>query len=398
MKALVYHGSKNVSVDTVADPKILDPKDAVVKITTTAICGSDLHLYNGYVPTVEEGDIFGHEFMGEIVEIGTEVKNLKVGDRVLVPFVISCGTCFFCKNNMQSLCDTTNQGNKLAEDMFGYAPAGLFGYTKLFGGYAGGQAQLARVPFADTTVFKIPQSPSELKDEQVLFLTDIFPTGYMAADNANIQQGDTVAIWGAGPVGQFAIRSAKLLGAGRVIVIDRIPERLAMAKEADAEVLNYEEDENVFETLKDMTKGRGPDSAIDAVGMEAHGQGDLNTIAYAYDKVKQTIVPGTDRITALRQVIHAVRKGGTVSIVGVYGGMADKFPTGIMMNKGLTIKQGQTPVQKYVGQLFKRVQEGEIDPSFVITHTLPLEEAPNAYEIFSEKKDNCIKVVLKPNG
>jgi threonine dehydrogenase-like Zn-dependent dehydrogenase len=397
MKALVFHSSKDVRVEEVADPKILDPKDIIVKITSTAICGSDLHLYNRYVPTVEEGDILGHEFMGTVAEVGKEVTSLKVGDRVIVPFVISCGTCFFCKNNMQSLCDVTNQGNKLAEEMFGYPPAGLFGFTKLFGGYEGGQAQLARVPFADTTVLKIPED-SGLKDEQVLFLTDIFPTGYMAADNAQIKKGDTVAIWGAGPVGQFALRSAQMLGAGRVISIDRIPERLTMAKEGGAEVINYEEDENVLETLKDMTGGRGPDSAIDAVGMEAHGQGDLNTIAYVYDKVKQTIVPGTDRITALRQVIHSVRKGGTVSIVGVYGGMADKYPTGIMMNKGLTLKMGQTPVQKYMRHLLEHVQKGDIDPSFVVTHRLPLEEAPDAYSIFNNKEDGCIKVVLKPNG
>jgi threonine dehydrogenase-like Zn-dependent dehydrogenase len=393
MKAVVYHGMRDVRVDTVPDPTIQDPKDAIVRITSTAICGSDLHLFGGFIPTIEAGDILGHEFMGEVVETGNEVRTLKKGDRVIIPFVIACGSCFFCKGGMHSLCDTTNAGNQLAETMFGYAPAGLFGYTKLFGGYAGGQAEFARVPFADTSSMKVPD---ELPDEQVLFLTDIFPTGYMAADNADIKEGDTVAIWGAGPVGQFALRSAQMLGAGKVIVIDRIPERLAMARSAGAETINYEENDKVYETLKEMTGGRGPDSAIDAVGMEAHGAGDLNTIAYVYDKVKQTIVPGTDRITALRQMIHCVRKGGTVSIAGAYGGLADKFPTGIMMNKGLTIKQAQAPVQRYMRELLERVVNKDIDPSFVITHTAPLEKAADMYKMFRDKENECIKVVLKP--
>jgi threonine dehydrogenase-like Zn-dependent dehydrogenase len=294
---------------------------------------------------------------------------------------------------MYSACDNSNANNQLAEKMFGYSTAGFFGYTKLFGGYAGGQAQYARVPFADSTSFKVPEG---IPDEKVLFLSDIFPTGYMAAENANIVPGDTVAIWGAGPVGQFALRSAKMLGAGRVIVIDRFPERLRLAEAGGAETINYEENKEVFETLKSTTNGRGPDSVIDAVGMEAHGAGDLNAIAYVYDRIKQTIMPGTDRITVLRQVIHSVRKGGTVSIIGVYGGLADKFPTGIMMNKGLTLKMGQTPVQKYMQPLFDKIMNGEIDPSFLITHILPLEDAPHGYDIFQEKKEQCIKVVLKP--
>jgi threonine dehydrogenase-like Zn-dependent dehydrogenase len=393
MKALVYHGKENVKVDNVPDPIIADPKDVIIRITSTAICGSDLHLYGGFVPTVEEGDILGHEFMGEVIDKGTEVKILNVGDRIAIPFSIACGHCWYCEHQLYSCCDNSNAGNQLNEKMFGYTTAGFFGYTKLFGGYAGGQAQYARVPFADANSFKIPDG---IPDEKVLFLTDIFPTGYFAAENANIVPGDTVAIWGAGPVGQFAIRSAKMLGAGRVIVIDRFPERLRLAESGGAETINYEKNTEVFENLKDMTNGRGPDSAIDAVGMEAHGAGDLSTMAYIYDCIKQTIMPGTDRITALRQIIHAVRKGGTVSIIGVYGGVADKYPTGIMMNKGLTLKMGQTPVQKYMQPLFERIQNGEIDPSFVITHILPLEEAPRGYDIFQEKKEQCIKVVLKP--
>lgn len=393
MKALVYHGAEDVRVDTVEDPTICSPTDAIIKVTATAICGSDLHLYDGVIATVEEGDIFGHECMGEVVEVGSEVKLVKKGDRITVPFVISCGSCWFCQHSMQSLCDVSNKDNEIAETLFGYPTAGFFGYTKLTGKYPGGQAEYLRVPFVDSTHLKIPDG---LPDERVLFLTDIFPTGYMAADNANIQEGDTIAIWGAGPVGQFAARSAKILGAGRVVVIDRFPERLAMAAAGGAEVINYEQDEKVFEQLKEMTNGRGPDSAIDAVGMEAHGTGGLMGLGNMYDKAKQAIMPGQDRISALRQAIHCVRKGGTVSIVGVYGGMADKYPTGIMMNKGLTIKQGQTPVQKYMQLLLEKVINKEIDPSFVITHTLPLSEAPAGYKMFRDKEDGCIKVVLKP--
>ena len=389
MKAVCWHGANDVRVDTVPDPKILNPRDAIIKITSTAICGSDLHLYNGFIPTMEAGDILGHEFMGEVVELGSAVKNLKVGDRVVVPFTISCGNCFFCKSDLWSLCDNSNPNAWMAEKMYGHSPSGLFGYSHMLGGYAGGQAQYARVPFADVGLFKIPEG---LTDEQVLFLTDIFPTGYMAAENCHIKPGDTVAVWGCGPVGQFAIKSAYLLGADRVIAIDRIPERLNMAKEqGKAEVLNYEE-LDVGEALKEMTGGRGPDSCIDAVGMEAHG---TDAMAF-YDKAKQAVRLETDRPTALRQVIVACRKGGHVSLAGVYGGFLDKVPMGAAFNKGLTFKMGQTHVHRYIRPLLEHIQNGEIDPSFVITHKMSLEEAPKGYEIFKHKKDNCIKIVLKP--
>ncbi|MDZ8050630.1 MAG: zinc-dependent alcohol dehydrogenase [Aulosira sp. ZfuVER01] len=389
MKAVCWHGVNDVRVDTVPDPKLINPRDAIIKITSTAICGSDLHLYNGYIPTMQKGDILGHEFMGEVVELGSAVNHVKVGDRVVVPFTISCGSCFFCQRDLWSLCDNSNPNAWLAEKQMGYSPSGLFGYSHLLGGYAGGQAEYARVPFADVGLFKIPDG---LTDEQVLFLTDIFPTGYMAAENCNIKPGDVVAVWGCGPVGQFAIKSAYLLGAERVIAIDRIPERLQMAKDyAKAEVLNYEE-MDVGEALKEMTGGRGPDSCIDAVGMEAHG-----TDAMAvYDKVKQAVRLETDRPTALRQVIVSCRKAGHVSIPGVYGGFIDKVPMGAAMNKGLTLKMGQTHVHRYVKPLLEHIQKGDIDPSFIITHRLPLEKAPHAYEIFKNKQDNCIKVVLKP--
>ncbi|MEG4811520.1 zinc-dependent alcohol dehydrogenase [Microcoleus sp. F8-D3] len=388
MKALCWHGANDVRVDNVPDPTIINPRDAIVKITTTAICGSDLHLYNGYIPTMQSGDILGHEFMGEVVELGSEVKNLKKGDRVVIPFTISCGSCFFCNRDLWSLCDNSNPNAGLAEKMFGHSPAGLFGYSHLTGGYAGGQAEYARVPFADVGPLKIPDG---LSDEQVLFLTDIFPTGYMAAENCDIQPGDTVAVWGCGPVGQFAIRSAFMLGADRVIAIDRVPERLQMAAAAKAEIINYEEID-AGEAVTEMTGGRGPDSCIDAVGMEAHGTG-LDAL---YDKAKQAVRLESDRPTALRQVILACRKGGTVSIPGVYGGFVDKVPLGAAFNKGLTLKMGQTHVHRYLRPLLDRVQKGEIDPSFVITHRMKLDEAPHAYDIFLKKKDNCIKVVLKP--
>ncbi|AFZ09203.1 Alcohol dehydrogenase GroES domain protein [Oscillatoria nigro-viridis PCC 7112] len=388
MKALCWHGANDVRVDHVPDPTIINPRDAIVKITSTAICGSDLHLYNGFIPTMQSGDILGHEFMGEVVELGSEVKNLKKGDRIVIPFTISCGSCFFCNRDLWSLCDNSNPNAGLAEKMFGHSPAGLFGYSHLTGGYAGGQAEYARVPFADVGPLKIPDG---LSDEQVLFLTDIFPTGYMAAENCDIQPGDTVAVWGCGPVGQFAIRSAFMLGADRVIAIDRIPERLQMAAAAKAEIINYEE-MDAGEAVTEMTGGRGPDSCIDAVGMEAHGTG-LDAL---YDKAKQAVRLESDRPTALRQVILACRKGGTVSIPGVYGGFADKVPLGAAFNKGLTLKMGQTHVHRYLGPLLDRVQKGEIDPSFVITHRMKLDEAPHGYDIFLNKKDNCIKVVLKP--
>ena len=393
MKALVYHGTKDVRVDTVPDPHIQDPGDIIVQVTSTAICGSDIHLYDGLIPTLEKGDILGHEFMGMVVDTGSEVTKIRKGDRVAIPFTISCGNCFFCQRQQWSLCDTSNPNKELAEKMFGYSPAGLFGYSHMFGGFAGGQAQLVRVPHADVGALKLPE---HLPDEKVLFLTDIFPTGYMAAENCNIGEGDTVAIWGCGPVGQFAIRSAFMFGAGRVIAIDRFPERLDMAKQAGAEVINYETNTNVFEILKDMTQGRGPDACIDAVGMEAHGAGGMQGVMNVYDKAKQALMLESDRPTALRQVIHACRKGGTVSIPGVYAGFVDKLPLGIAFNKGLTFKMGQTHVQRYLSHLLEKVENGEIDPSFVITHTLPLGEAAHGYDIFTNKKDNCIKIVLKP--
>ncbi|MDF5721186.1 MAG: glutathione-dependent formaldehyde dehydrogenase [Rhizonema sp. PD37] len=389
MKAVCWHGAKDVRVETVPDPKIINPRDAIVKITSTAICGSDLHLYNGYNPSMKKGDILGHEFMGEVVELGSSVKNISIGDRVVVPFTISCGSCFFCNKDLWSLCDNSNPNAWMAEKLLGHSPSGLFGYSQLTGGYAGGQAEYARVPFADVGLFKIPDG---LSDEQVLFLTDIFPTGYMAAENCDIEPGDTVAIWGCGPVGQFAIKSAYMLGAERVIAIDRVPERLKMASEqAKAEVLNYEK-VDVGEALKEMTGGQGPDSCMDAVGMEAHGMGPDGF----YDTVKQAVRLETDRPTALRQVILACRKGGHVSIPGVYTGFVDKIPMGALMNKGLTVKTGQTHVHKYLRPLLEHVQNGDIDPSFIITHRLPLEQAPHGYEVFNNKQDECIKVVLKP--
>ena len=389
MKAVCWHGATDVRVDTVPDPKILNPRDAIVKITTTAICGSDLHLYDGYIPSMQSGDILGHEFMGEVVELGPSVKNLKIGDRVVVPFTISCGSCFFCNRDLWSLCDNSNPNAWMAEKLYGHSAAGLFGYSHLFGGYAGGQAEYARVPFADVGLFKIPDG---LTDEQVLFLTDIFPTGYMAAENCNIQPGDVVAVWGCGPVGQFAIRSAYLLGAERVIAIDRVPERLQMAKEqGKAEVINYEE-VDAGEAVKEMTGGRGPDAVIDAVGMEAHGTG-LDAL---YDQAKQAVRLETDRPTALRQLIVACRKGGHVSMPGVYGGLLDKVPMGAAFSKGLTFKMGQTHVHRYLQPLLEHIQNGDIDPSFVITHRMALEDAPRGYETFKHKKDNCIKVVLTP--
>jgi threonine dehydrogenase-like Zn-dependent dehydrogenase len=389
MKALCWYGTHKVRVENVPDPQILNPRDAIIEITTTAICGSDLHLYDGYIPTMEKGDILGHEFMGEVVEVGRGVENLQKGDRVVVPFTIACGRCNFCRQNLWSLCDNSNPNAWIAEKMYGFSASGLFGYSHLYGGYAGGQAEYARVPYADVGPIKIPDG---LSDEQVLFLSDIFPTGYMAAENCNIQPGDTVAVWGCGPVGQFAIKSAYLLGAERVIAMDRIPERLRMAQEqGHAEVFNYE-DADVVEVLKEMTGGRGPDACIDAVGMEAHG----TSIGAVNDTVKQKVRLGTDRPHVLRQAIQACGKGGTVSIPGVYGGFLDKVPFGAAFAKGLTFKMGQTHVHRYLRPLLERIERGEIDPSFVITHRLSLEEAPGGYDIFKHKEDECIKVVLKP--
>jgi threonine dehydrogenase-like Zn-dependent dehydrogenase len=392
MKANCWFGKHDMRVVDVPDPEIINPRDAIVKITSTAICGSDLHLYNGFVPAMEKGDIVGHEFMGEVVEIGSEVKKLKIGDRIVVPFAISCGQCFFCQKGLFSLCENTNPNALEAELLWGHSPAGLFGYSHLLGGYAGGQAQYARVPFADIGHIKVPDG---LSDEQVLFLSDIFPTGYMAAENCDIEAGDTVAVWGCGPVGQFAIKSAFLLGAERVIAIDKVPERLRLAREqGGAEAINYEEVDSVLDVLKDITGGRGPDRCIEAVGLEANGH--AHAVQYTYDRVKQAVMAETDRPIALREAMLACRNGGTLSVPGVYGGFVDKLPFGSVMNRSVTIKTGQTHVHRYLEPLLKRVQNGEVDPSFVITHRLKLDDAPEAYRMFRDKEDECIKVVLKP--
>lgn len=391
MKAVCWHGAGDMRVDHVPDPTILNPRDAIIKITSTAICGSDLHIYDGYIPSMQSGDIMGHEFMGEVVETGSGIQNLKKGDRVVVPFPISCGHCFFCNRDLWSLCDNSNPNPNAGaiEKLYGHSPAALYGYSHLFGGYAGGQAEYARVPFADVGPIKVPEG---MTDEQVLFLSDILPTGYMAAENCHIEPGDTVAVWGCGPVGQFAIKSAFLLGAERVIAIDRVPERLALAQRfAGAETINFEEIDP-GEALKEMTGGRGPDACIDAVGLEAHGMG----LEGAYDKVKQTLRIETDRPNVLRQVLLACRKGGHVSLAGVYGGFLDKIPMGAAFNKGLTIKMGQTHVHRYLKPLLERIQRGDLDPTMIISHRLPLTEAPGAYKIFRDKQDNCTKVVLKP--
>jgi len=389
VKALCWKGKNKVQVERVDDPSILNPRDAIIRITRTAICGSDLHLYDGYIPTMEPGDVLGHEFMGEVVETGPELKKLKRGDRVVVPFTIACGQCYYCKHDLWSACDNTNPNAWMMEKLYGYSGSGLFGYSHLMGGYAGGQAQFARVPFADVGCIQIPEG---LDDEQVLFLSDIFPTGFMAAENCDINAGDVIAVWGCGPVGQFTIRSAFMLGAARVIAIDRFHERLRMARAAGAEILNYAEVDDLIEELKWVTGGRGPDACIDAVGLEAHGSG----LAAAYDDYKQKLKLAFDRPTVLRQVIQACRKGGVVSIPGVYGGMLDKIPFGSAFGKGLIFKMGQTHMHRYTAPLLKRIQAGEIDPSFVITHRLSLDEAPDAYRTFRDKKEECIKVVLDP--
>ncbi len=390
MKALCWHGKGDVRVDTVPDPKIEDPRDAIIKITSTAICGSDLHLLDGYQPTMEKGDILGHEPMGVVVEVGSAVTKLKKGDRVVVPFTISCGSCWYCKRTEFSLCDTTNPNAEVARLAMGQSPAGLFGFSHMLGGYAGGQAEYLRVPYADVGPIKIE---SGLPDEQVLFLSDIFPTGYMAAENAGIEPGDTVAVWGCGPVAQFAIRSAWMLGAGRVVAIDRVPERLKMAEtHGKAETINFEK-EKVYDRLMEMTGGRGPDRCIDAVGCEAHAGGSLDALL---DKAKAAVMLTTDRAHVLREAILCCRKGGTLSVPGVYVGFVDKVPFGALMNKGLTVKAGQTHVQRYTKPLLKKIEDGEIDPSFVITHRLKLDDAPAAYKTFRDKQDGCIKVVLKP--
>jgi len=389
VKANCWNGVNDLEVQDVPDPKILNPRDAIIRVTSTAICGSDLHLYDGYVPTMERGDILGHEFMGEVVEVGPGVKNLKAGDRVVVPFPIACGGCLQCERQMYSLCENTNPNAWLAEKMFGHATSGIFGYSHLTGGFAGGQAEYARVPFADVGPIKVPDG---MPDEQVLFLSDIFPTGYMAAEVCEIKPGDVIAVWGCGPVGQFAIKSAYLLGAERVIAIDRFRYRLRIARErAGAETINYEQ-EDVYEALMEMTGGRGPDAVIDAVGMEAHAPGAI----HAYDRLKQAMMSETDRPYALRQAIMACKSGGIVSVIGVYGGLVDKFPMGSFMNRSLTMKTGQAHVQRYLKPLLGRIQKGEIDPSFVITHKLPLDRAPEGFKMFRDKQDECLKVVLYP--
>lgn len=390
MKAVCWMGKEKIQVHDVPDPKILNPRDAIIRITTTCICGSDLHLYDGFIPTMEQGDILGHEFMGEVVDVGPGVnkEKLKVGDRVVVPFTIACGNCQFCKDQLWSCCDNSNPNAWIAEKMMGYSPSGLFGYTHMLGGYSGGQAQYARVPYADVGPIKIPDG---IPDEKVIFLSDIFPTGYMGAENCNIRQGDTIAVWGCGPVAQFAIRSCFMLGAGRVIAIDRVPERLEMARAAGAETLNFDE-VDVVEALHDMTGNRGPDACMDVVGLEASGHGAM----YAYDRAKQMARIETDRPIVLRQVIMACKKGGTISIPGVYGGFVDKIPMGAYMNKAITMKTGQTHMMRYMGPLLERIQKGEIDPSFVISHKLPIDSAPEGYRMFRDKQDRCIKIVLKP--
>ena len=390
MRANCWMGRSDVQVENVPDPKIMNGRDAIVRITSTAICGSDLHLYNGFIPTMEEGDVLGHEFMGEVVEVGPDVSNLSVGDRVVVPFPIACGFCNACVEGKFSVCENSNPNAPLAEKLWGQSPAGIFGYSHMLGGYAGGQAEYARVPFADVGPIKIEDG---VPDEQVLFLSDIFPTGYMGADMCDITPGDTIAVWGAGPVGLFAIASAYLLGAERVIAIDRFDYRLRKASEqALAETINYEETD-VLDALKEMTGGRGPDACIDAVGMESHHHfGPL----HAYDRAKQAARLETDRPHALREAILSCRNGGIVSVIGVYGGFVDKFPMGAVMNRSLTIRSGQCHVQRYMRPLLARIMAGEIDPSFVITHRMSLDDAPRGYEIFKNKEESCEKVVLSP--
>ena len=390
MRAACWEGRKSVRVENVPDPKILNGHDAIVRITSTAICGSDLHLYNGFIPAMERGDILGHEFMGEVVEVGPSVRNLRIGDRVVVPFPIACGECSACRRDLFASCENSNPNAWMAEKLFGHSPAGIFGYSHLTGGFAGGQAEFARVPFADIGPLKVPDG---LTDDQALFLSDIFPTGYMGAEMCNIQRGDIVAVWGAGPVGQFAIASAYLLGAERVIAIDRFPYRLRMAvdKAGAWEVINYEE-ESVLERLRELTGGRGPDACIDAVGMEAHGHGPV----YAYDRAKQALKLETDRPVALREAIMACRNGGTVSVIGVYGGFVDKFPMGSVMNRSLTIRAAQCHVHRYMRPLLERIQRGEIDPSFVITHRMRLDDVARGYDLFVNKEEGCEKVVLTP--
>ncbi len=387
MKALCWQGKHDIAVKNVRDPHLINPHDAIIKVTTAAICGSDLHLYNGVIPSMEKGDIMGHETMGEVVEVGALVKKVKVGDRIVIPFDIGCGHCSHCENEEYSACDNSNPNAVLADKLYGHSGAGLFGYSHLYGGYAGGQAEFIRVPFADTNSLVVPAG---IPDEKVLFLSDIFPTGYMAAENCNIKRGDTVAIWGAGPVGQMAIRSAFLLGAERVLVIDHYDSRLEMAKKSGAEIINYEDVDGILDEIAFQTGGMGPDSCIDAVGLEAHG----HTVTASLDYAKMAVRLATDRPDVLRQALQACKKCGTVSIPGVYGGLLDKVPFGAAFGKGLTLKMGQTHTQKYMQPLLERILKDEIDPSFVITHRIDIEDGPSAYKEFNEKKEECIKVII----
>lgn len=390
MKALTWHGKGDIRCERVPDPQIEDGRDIVIKVTACAICGSDLHLMNGYMPTMEAGDVLGHETMGEVVEVGREHTKFKIGDRVVVPFNLACGQCFFCKKSLFSLCDRSNRNAEKAAKVMGQSPSGLFGYSHMLGGYPGGQAEYLRVPYADVGPIKVPDG---LDDEQVLFLSDIFPTGYMAAENAEIEQGDTVAVWGCGPVGQFAIQSAWMFGAGRVIAIDKVPERLAMAREhGRAETLDYSE-VKVFDALMEMTKGRGPDRCIDCVGLEADATASFDSMI---DKAKAALYLATDRPHVLREAIWSCRKGGTISVPGVYGGLLDHIPFGAAMNKGLTFRMGQTHTHRYLEPLLEMIQSGRIDPGFVVTHRGGLDQGPDLYKTFRDRENGCIKVVLRP--
>lgn len=390
MKALRWHGKNDVRVDRVPDPEIVNPRDVIVRVTRTAICGSDLHLYGGFIPTMREGDILGHEFMGEVVDVGKEVRELAVGDRVVVPFAIACGGCHFCSHEQWSLCDNTNPNAWMPETVYGHSGSAIYGYSHMLGGYAGGQAEYVRVPFAEVGCLKLD---SGVDDERALLLSDVLPTGYMAAENCDIERGDVIAVFGCGPVGLLAIKCAFLLGAERVIAIDRIPARLELARRAcGADIVNYEQD-SVYEALETLTGGRGPDACIDAVGLEAHGSGVMGM----YDRAKQALRLQTDRPTALRQAIIACRKGGTLSVPGAYVGIGDKIPIGAIFGKGLTIKTGQTHVHRYMRPLLQRIEAGDIDPSFIITHRMTLEQGPRAYELFRNKQQGCIKVVMQPS-
>ncbi|HCJ28801.1 MAG TPA: glutathione-dependent formaldehyde dehydrogenase [Pseudomonas sp.] len=390
MRALRWHGKHDIRCDNhVPDPSIEDPRDAIIKVSSCAICGSDLHLYDGFMPGMQHGDIMGHEFMGEVMEVGSANKKLKVGDRVVVPFTIVCGECDQCRRGNFSVCERTNRNKDIADKVFGHTTAGLYGYTHLTGGYAGGQAEFVRVPYADVGPVVIPDG---MTDEQVLFLGDILPTGWQAAAQCDIQPTDTVAVWGAGPVGQFAIRSAIMMGAEQVICIDNVPERLSMARAGGAITINFDE-ESVLERLKELTRGKGPEKCIDSVGMEAHAARSIDSM---YDRAKQALMLETDRPHVLREMIYVCRPAGIISIPGVYGGLIDKIPFGAAMNKGLTFRMGQTHVNRWTDDLLKRIQEGQIDPSFVITHSVSLEQGPEMYKTFRDKHDGCIKVVLKP--